>query len=314
MFEYLPNPYNQQTMYPCSNAQTRPKNGFTPVPDGTQTQSYINPRRNVDIWDKQLYLTPEERARCGLPPEDEPQAQVNNTQVPVNNAQVLPENAPQMQVNNEPQESSPGLGATILRKGEQVTSAMMNGLTQGYEDEIEGGLKAVGYGLANAGMRAGRALGADWQVPQEGVWDAMKRGYVQGRDARRQVLNDAYEEMPIISTGMETIGSIASPVNKLFGWQRGANPMAPRSMRIKANRNATLGTAGINAVGNSDDFRAGEMGKNGVISTLGSFAGYGAANGLLGRFGNDFARAVLSGGVAQPVQSGVSYLIEKLSK
>ena len=84
--------------------------------------------------------------------------------------------------------------------------------------------------------------------------------------------------------------------------------MAPRSMRIKANRNATWGASGINAVGNSDDFRAKELGLNFGISSAGNFAGYALSNGLLGRFGNDFARAVLSGGVAQPVQSGLTYV------
>lgn len=98
-------------------------------------------------------------------------------------------------------------GQKALRTAEQAVTGALDGLTLGWLDEINGATNAVGYGI-----------GA-WATGRENPWDAMKRGYVLGRDNRRQVLQDGLNENPALVNTMQVVGAIASPVNhtNIFG-------------------------------------------------------------------------------------------------
>lgn len=60
-----------------------------------------------------------------------------------------------------------------MRTAEQAVTGALDGLTLGWIDEINGATNAVGYGI-----------GA-WTTGRENPCDAIKRGYVWGRDNRR---------------------------------------------------------------------------------------------------------------------------------
>ena len=92
-----------------------------------------------------------------------------------------------------------------LRKAEQLTTAALDGLSLGWADELEGAASAVGYGVAS--------LNPQWNKINESFWDAMKRGYVRGRDNRRQVLAQGLQESPTATTVAQMAGAYASPIN-----------------------------------------------------------------------------------------------------
>ena len=98
-------------------------------------------------------------------------------------------------------------GQNALRIAEQAATGALDGLTLGWIDEINGATNALGYGI-----------GA-WATGRENPWDAMKRGYIQGRDNRRQVLQQGLNENPALVNTMQVVGAIASPVNhtNIFG-------------------------------------------------------------------------------------------------
>ncbi|MBR1605563.1 MAG: hypothetical protein IJ660_05610 [Alphaproteobacteria bacterium] len=144
----------------------------------------------TDIWNKEIVLTDEDKQRLGITDE-----------------QIAAMEAKKQQ----------NSFTDYVNTGEQLATSALNGVSQGYYDEYEGGASALGYGLANLGMRAGQALGFNIQAPQEDVWSAMKRGYINGRDYRRRVLEGARREMPWLSTGMEAAGAVVSPANKVLG-------------------------------------------------------------------------------------------------
>lgn len=156
-------------------------------------------------------------------------------------------------------------------------------------------------------MRAGQALGFNIQPPQEDVWSAMKRGYINGRDYRRQVLDSARREMPLLSTGMEAVGAIASPANKI-----GINPYAPRSVQMANNTRNIYTLGAINGIGNSDENTPYNLSKNVLASTIGNRVGNGITNQMYGAMGMPIARNMANGIISQPVQSGVSNITDKI--
>ena len=191
----------------------------------------------------------------------------------------------------------------LLQEGEYIASAGLNGLTQGTIDEIEGGVKGLGYGVANLGMRALNSLGADIQVPQETFSQAYNRGYISGRDYRRQVLENARENSPVLSTGAEMFGSIVSPANNIF---RVSNT-APLSYKATANLKNSLATGAISGYGNSNTNELGEVAGNIGKNLFVNFTGNKAANRALGRGGDPLVRNTIGNAVSYGLQKGLSY-------
>lgn len=236
----------------------------------------------TDIWNKEVVLTDEEKQRLGITDE-----------------QVAALEAKKQQNNF----------ADYVNTGEQLATSALNGLSQGFYDEYEGGASALGYGLVNLGMRTGHALGLNVQAPQENVWTAMKRGYTNGRDYRRQVLDDSRQNMPWLSTGMEAVGAIVSPANKVLG----VSKYAPRSVQMANNTKNIYKLGVINGVGNSDENTPYDIGENIFESTLGNWAGNKITNQMFGAIGMPIARNTANGIISQPVQSGVSNIADKIN-
>lgn len=191
------------------------------------------------------------------------------------------------QVNN----SSSGF-YNVMRKGEQLASAGLNGLTLGLNDELEGLLGGLGYGVANLGMKGLNKLGFDVRVPQESVLDAMQRGYTKARDDRRLALNNGRAEMPIATAAMETVGSMAAnPYSKLFAASTGA-PLAMRTARNMYTAGATGITSGF---GNTEGDSVSEYAKNMGLGALGAVMGTRTGNVLYGRGDNHhLGRAIIN--------------------
>ena len=212
-----------------------------------------------DIWNKGVVLTLEDKQRLGITDE-----------------QIAALEAKKQQ-NSFPD---------YLKTGEQLATSALNGVSQGYYDEYEGGASALGYGLANLGMRAGQALGFNIKAPQEDVWTAMKRGYYNGRDYRRQVLEDSRREMPWLSTGMEAVGAVVSPVNKTLG---------------------AVGTGALSGYGNADTNDPDEISGNIVVGAVGNKIGDTLVNTALGKGGAPILRSYIKNGLGQSIQNGISY-------
>ena len=167
-----------------------------------------------------------------------------------------------------------------LRKGEQLASAGLNGLTLGLNDEIEGVLGGLGYGVANLGMKGLNKLGFNVRAPEESAWEAAQRGYVKSRDERRQALNNGYKEMPIASVAMESIGSMASnPYGRVFA----ASKAMPLAMKAARRGYATLANSLTSGVGNVVENTPLEYAKNLAQGGLSAAAGNRVGNTLFGR-------------------------------
>ena len=236
----------------------------------------------TDIWNKEIVLTDEDKQRLGITDE-----------------QIAAMKAKKQQNNF----------ADYVNTGEQLVTSALNGVSQGYYDEYEGGASALGNGLANLGMRAGHALGFNIQAPQEDVWTAMKRGYINGRDYRRQVLEDSRREMPLLSTGVEAAGAIVSPANKVLD----VSKYAPRSVQMANDTKNIYKLGVINGVGNSNENTRYDLGENVLASTIGNRIGNSITNQMYGAIGMPIARNTANGIISQPVQSGVSNIADKIN-
>jgi len=191
----------------------------------------------------------------------------------------------------------------LLREGEYIASSGLNGLSQGTIDEIEGGIKGLGYGVANLGMRTLNSLGADIQVPQETFSQAYNRGYLSGRDYRRQVLENARENSPILSTGAEMFGSIVSPANNIFR----VSSTAPLSYKATTNLKNSLATGAISGYGNSNTNELGEVTGNVGSGVIRNTIGHLGANRALGRGGEPIIRNTIGNALSYGLQKGLSY-------
>ncbi len=136
--------------------------------------------------------------------------------------------------------SQPSTWDNTLRKTEQLTTAALDGLSLGWADELEGAASAVGYGLAS--------LNPQWNKTNESVWDTMKRGYVKGRDNRRQVLAQGLQKSPIATTVAQMAGAYASPVHFL-----GYSKTAPLRIQNKLNNYNTAANGIAYGIGSGQD-------------------------------------------------------------
>ena len=191
----------------------------------------------------------------------------------------------------------------LLQEGEYLASSGLNGLTQGTIDEIEGGIKGAGYGVTNLGMRALNSLGADIRAPQETFSQAYNRGYITGRDYRRQVLENARENSPVLSTGAEMFGSIVSPANNMFR----VSSTAPLSYKATTNLKNSLTTGAASGYGNSNTNELDEVAWNVGKGVMGNLGGHWGADRTLGRGGDPLVRNTIGNTVSYGLQKGLSY-------
>lgn len=119
----------------------------------------------------------------------------------------------------------PSTWDNALRKTEQLATGALDGFSHGWFDELEGLASAAGYGLAS--------LNPKWNKTNESIWDAMKRGYVNGRDNRRQVLAQGLQENPAATTLAQMAGAVSSPIN-LFRYSK-ATPLRIKNILNKKN-------------------------------------------------------------------------------
>ena len=176
--------------------------------------------------------------------------------------------------------SQPSTWDNTLRKAEQLTTAALDGLSLGWADELEGAASAVGYGLAS--------LNPKWNKTNESVWDAMKRGYVQGRDNRRQVLAQGLQENPTVTTVAQMAGAYASPIN-LFRYSK----TAPLEVQNKLNQYNAVANGIVYGIGSGQDNWQ-NYAQQTLSGLIGNLAGNRFATQALGRAASPFIRNAFS--------------------
>ena len=184
------------------------------------------------------------------------------------------------QISSPQPNSQPSTWDNTLRKAEQLTTAALDGLSLGWADELEGATSAVGYGAAS--------LNPEWNKTNESVWDAMKRGYVQGRDNRRQVLAQGLQESPTATTVAQMAGAYASPINVFRYSQK-----APLEVQNKLNQYNAVTNGIIYGFGSGQDNwqNYAQQTLSGLIGNLG---GNRFATQALGRAASPLARNAFS--------------------
>ena len=176
--------------------------------------------------------------------------------------------------------SQPSTWDNTLRKAEQLTTAALDGLSLGWADELEGAASAVGYGLAS--------LNPKWNKTNESVWDAMKRGYVRGRDNRRQVLAQGLQENPTATTVAQIAGAYASPIN-VFRYSK----TSPLEVQNKLNQYNAVANGIVYGLGSGQDNWQNYAQQVG-IGLVGNLGGNWIANRAFGRAASPTIRQGLS--------------------
>ena len=183
-------------------------------------------------------------------------------------------------ISSQQPNSQPSTWDNTLRKAEQLTTAALDGLSLGWADELEGAASAVGYGLAS--------LNPQWNKTNESFWDAMKRGYVKGRDNRRQVLAQGLQENPTTTTVTQMAGAYASPI-KFFGYSK----TTPLGIQNKLNNYDAVANGIIYGIGSGQDNWQNYAQQIG-IGLVGNFAGNRFAAQAFGRAVNPLIRNAFS--------------------
>ncbi len=198
----------------------------------------------------------------GYSPEEEERmhrqaCQVYDNNIARNSAQISQQNA--NPVNNQSSQPS------MMDKAVYGSNAALQGLSFGFADELEGVASGLGYGLGSLVPR--------WNKTGESFSDAFKRGYTQTRDLRRQQLQEGYEKAPFITHGMETIGAVVSPLNKIGQ----ISEFAPRSAQLTNGVKKAIGGGAAYGLGAGEGDIA-DHSKNIAYSTAGGFMGNKFAN------------------------------------
>ncbi len=188
-----------------------------------------------------------------------------------------------------------------LRYGEYAATAAEQGLSLGWADEMEGAARAVGYGFANPGIRVLRKFGADFQYPAEDWIDAVKRGYVEGRNRRRQIYKEGREQAPVLTGTMEYLGATASPVELVK-----VPPLA--SLHVKAAKRAANSQINglIYGCGASEDLE--EYPLNIAVNMVGNTLAHKGVNKFFGRGANGLWRQIPE----ETVSTGVNLVKDKI--
>ncbi len=196
-------------------------------------------------------------------------------------------------------EEQTDLWQDIMRNGEYMANAGMQGLSFGWADEGEGLIHGSAYALMHH---------SPWSTHQDASgWDAFLRGYKSVRDQRRQNLQNGYEESPYLTGLAEVVGARVSPLYLIHKPAR----TAPLQKKLKNDRRRTVysGLAyGIGSSENSDDYL-----KNIVSNVVGGAAGNEIIKGLFGVAGAPVGREILNPIISETVGTLTNKTIDKLS-
>lgn len=180
----------------------------------------------------------------------------------------------------------------VLRYGEYAATAAQQGLSYGWADEAEGVMGGVGYALGS--------LNPNWNKSGESMSEAYKRGYINARDYRRNVLNEGYEKAPYLTGTMETVGAIAAPGPKI-------SKSAPLKIQAtKARQQAIAGGAAYGAGAGEGDWK--QHGENMLWGISGGFLG----NSISQFSDNNYTRLLASPGAREAINRTTSTLTGNL--
>ena len=175
-----------------------------------------------------------------------------------------------------------GVFGNVLKKGEQLASAGLNGLSLGFTDEMEGVMGGLGYSLAS--------LNPKWNKSEESFWDAAKRGYADARDNRRNVIAQGQKDMPVAMGIAEAAGSVASnPYGKILG----VSKTAPLAMKATGNFKTGIANGLTYGVGVTEDNTPQEYAKNMALGAAGNMTGNTLSNQLYGRNAHPLIRGTV---------------------
>lgn len=181
-----------------------------------------------------------------------------------------------------------GAFGNILKKGEQLASAGLNGLTLGFADEMEGIMSGLGYGLAS--------LNPKWNKSGESFMDVAKRGYADARDNRRNVFTQGQEDMPVAMGIAEAAGSIASnPYGKILG----ASKTVPLAMKAAGNFKTGIANGLTYGAGVTEENTPQDYAKNMSLGAAGNTGGNKLSNQLYGINANPLIRGVIQEATSQ---------------
>ena len=159
---------------------------------------------------------------------------------------------------NAPSEAGSGIRGAI------------SGITAGFDDEITGGLGAVGrvFGVKNLGSAKPFDPNSHYEMASEPLsFDEIVKAYRENRDAQRNDQKLDMETNPKATIAGNVVGSIASPVNKIIPGA-GVSKLA-NAIKTSATQGAIYG-----AGASDSDLTKGEVGKFATDTALG--AGIGA--------------------------------------
>lgn len=178
----------------------------------------------------------------------------------------------------------------LLKQGEYASSAAQQGLSFGWEDEAEGVMGGIGYGIGS--------LNKNWNKRNESVTDAYKRGYKKYRDERRGVVKEGYQKQPGLTGASEAIGAIASPIK--FSKISKAAPLdvIKRKSLLDSVAGGSVYGAGVTENGAADYV------KNIGYGAIANGAGYGVGKKLFGGgLNRPLARATTSTLLSSSIES-----------
>lgn len=159
---------------------------------------------------------------------------------------------------NAPSEAGSGIRGAI------------SGITAGFDDEITGGLGAIGrvFGVKNLGSAKPFDPNSHYEMASEPLsFDEIVKAYRENRDAQRNDQKLDMETNPKATIAGNVVGSIASPVNKIIPGA-GVSKLA-NAIKTSATQGAIYG-----AGASGSDLTKGEVGKFATDTALG--AGIGA--------------------------------------
>jgi len=160
---------------------------------------------------------------------------------------------------------------SILKKAEHSSTALKQGLSLGWSDEMHGVMGGSGYAVAS--------MNKNWNKRGETMGEAFKRGYIKHRDISRKNIIEARTQSPTLYNVSETVGAIASPARFTK-----ARPKAPLSIQSKINLNDNIISGIVSGIGNSENNTKSYVTNIGG-STLGGYWGHKTGNKILGRNG-----------------------------
>lgn len=173
-----------------------------------------------------------------------------------------------------------------------ASAGAMQGLSLGFSDEIEGAMGGLGYGIGS--------LNPKWNQSGESFTEAVKRGYVEKRDNRREHIKKGYEKSPAVMMTSELITALGSPGGLLFK----VSKTAPLTIKARKNLVEAVATGGAYGVGVSEG-GVDDYAKNIGLGALSSYAGNRVTQKAFGRGNANSSKNLLE----QSIISGTNNLL-----